>query len=104
VQVLATDSLGQQTMTPVATLKVNANPPEASVRRLGHRVVRVRVIDHASGAVAKDTSIAFGDGTHVSKRLSVTHAYARAGRYVIVVHSRDRVGLRLVAHLRVQVR
>ncbi len=103
VQVLATDSLGQQTMTPAATLKVNATPPEASVRRLGHGAVQVRVSDRASGAIARDTSIAFGDGTHVSDRLKVTHVYARAGRYVIVVQSRDRVGLRLLARLRVQV-
>jgi hypothetical protein len=65
--------------------------------------VRVRVSDRASGAVAKDTSIAFGDGTHVSGSLRVTHVYARPGRYVVVVQSRDRVGLRLFAHLRVQV-
>ena len=103
VQVLATDSLGQETMTPAATLKVNATPPQAAVRRVGHGAVRVRVTDHASGAIARDTSIAFGDGTHVSGRLNVTHAYARAGRYVIVVQSRDRVGLRLFARLRVQV-
>jgi hypothetical protein len=103
VQVLATDSLGQETMTPATTLKVNASPPEASVRRLGGRLVRVRVTDRASGAIARDTSIAFGDGARVSGRLNVTHAYPRPGRYVIVIHSRDRVGLRLLAHLRVQV-
>jgi len=103
VQVLASDGLGQETMTPVTTLKVNATPPEASVQRLGHGGVRVRVSDRASGAVAKDTSIAFGDGTHVSGSLRVTHVYARPGRYVVVVQSRDRVGLRLFARLRVQV-
>ncbi|HME01539.1 MAG TPA: hypothetical protein VKG38_00730 [Solirubrobacteraceae bacterium] len=103
VQVLATDSLGQETMTPVATLKVDANPPEVSVRRFGHGTVQVRVSDRASGAIARDTFIAFGDGTHVSDRLSATHAYARSGRYVIVVQSRDRVGHRRFAHIRVQV-
>ena len=103
VQVLATDSDGQETMTPVATLKVDANPPEVSVRRLGHGRVQVRVFDRASGALARDTFIAFGDGAHVSDRLTATHSYARAGRYVIVVQSRSRVGRSLDAHLRVQV-
>jgi hypothetical protein len=104
VQVLATDSLGQQTMTPVASLRVDANPPEVSIRRLGHRRIRVRVFDRASGALARYTSVAFGDGAHVRHKLNVSHTYARPGRYVIVVYSRDRVGNSLSAHLRVQVR
>jgi len=104
VQVLATDSLGQQTMTPAADLKVDANPPEVAVRALGGLRVRVRVSDKASGAVAAGTSIAFGDGASAYHKLSAVHVYARSGRYVIVVHSRDRVGHHLVAHIRVQVR
>jgi hypothetical protein len=104
VQVLATDSLGQQTMTPVATLKVDAGPPEVSVYQLGHGQVRVRVFDRASGALAKDTAIAFGDGARARGRLTATHTYRHPGRYAIVVHSRDRVGLRLAARLWVQVR
>ena len=104
VQVLATDSFGQQTMTPAASLKVDANPPEVSVQRLGHRRVRVRIFDRGPGAVAGDTLIAFGDGTAVKHKLSVRHTYTRAGRYVIVVHSRDKLGNVLTAHLRVQIR
>jgi hypothetical protein len=104
VQVLATDSLGQQTMTPAADLQVDANPPEVSVRRLGGRNVLVRVFDRASGAVAGRTSIAFGDGAHATHRLRARHSYARPGRYVIVVRGRDRVGHRLFAHIRLQVR
>ncbi len=103
VQVLATDALGQETMTQAATLMVDASPPEVSVRRLGHRLVQVRVIDRASGAVASDTFIAFGDGTRVSHKLDVLHSYARGGRYVIVVQSRSRVGHSVTAHIRVQV-
>jgi len=103
VEVLATDSLGQQTLTAGASLKVDANPPEVSVRKLGHRRLQVRVFDRASGAVANDTSIAFGDGSSVRHKLSVRHTYTRAGRYVIVVHSRDKVGNVLAAHLRVQI-
>jgi hypothetical protein len=104
VQVLATDSLGQQTMTPAATLEVDAGPPEVSVSQLGHGRVRVRVFDRASGALAKDTFIAFGDGAHAHGTLTATHSYRRPGRYAIVVRSRNRVGHSLLAHLRVQVR
>jgi hypothetical protein len=104
VQVLATDSLGQQTMTPAAELKVDANPPRVSVRSLAHDTVRVRVYSHASGAVASATSIAFGDGARAHGRLSVRHTYARPGRYELTVESRDRVDNRLDAHIWVQVR
>lgn len=104
VQVLATDSLGQEAMTPAATLKVDADPPEVSVYQGGHGRVRVRVFDRASGALAGDTSIAFGDGARVRGRLTAIHSYRRPGRYAIVVRSRDRVGHRLVARLWVQVR
>jgi hypothetical protein len=104
VQVLATDSVGQQTMTQAASLRVDANPPEVSVRQLGHRRVRVNVTDRASGALANRTSIAFGDGTQAKHRLSVIHTFAHAGVVVIVVRSRDRVGHGVVAHVRVQVR
>jgi hypothetical protein len=103
VQVLATDSFGQQMMSPVATLEVDATAPEVRVRLLGRERVRVRVFDRTSGALAQDTFIAFGDGAHASHRLTVSHTYPRPGRYVIVVHSRNRLGHRLVAHLRVQV-
>ena len=103
VQVLATDSLGQETATPDATLKVDANPPGFTLRHLGGRRVRVRVFDRASGTVAGKTLIVFGDGTRVKGKLSVSHTYGRPGRYVIVVHSRDRVGHTLAAHLRVQI-
>jgi hypothetical protein len=105
VQVLATDSIGQQTMTPPAELKVDASPPQVQVSKAGRRQVRVRIVDHAAGAVAHDTLIAFGDGTRtVAGKLSARHTYARAGAYTIVVHDRDRTGLSGVAHIRVQVR
>ncbi len=104
VQVLATDGLGQQTMTPEAGLKVDANPPQVSIRRLARHALRVRVFDRASGALAARTSIEFGDGSHIRRKLSARHAYARPGRYAIVVRSRDRVGNVLDAHIMVQVR
>ena len=104
LQVLATDSLGQQTMTAQADLKVDASPPQVSVRHSGGRGVKVRVFDVASGALAKDTSISFGDGGREGHRLIARHTYSRSGGYVITVRSRDRVGHSLNAHLRVQIR
>ncbi len=104
VQVLATDGLGQQTMTAAATLKIDAEPPDVSVRRLGGLQVQVRVSDPYSGALARDTRIDFGDGTPLVRgRLRVRHAYTHAGLYVIVVHDRNAAGNSGVAHLRVQV-
>lgn len=103
LQVRATDSLGQETVTAAASLKIDANPPQVSVQHLGRGQVRVRVVDHASGAVPGDTLIAFGDGSTARDRLSASHTYARSGRYVISVHSQDRVGNRLIAHIQVQV-
>jgi hypothetical protein len=102
VQVLATDGVGQQTMTPEATLKIDANPPEATLRRRG-RQVTVRVVDRGSGAVAGSTTIAFGDGTSARHKLKMRHTYAAGGTYTIVVHSRDRVGNVLNVNLRVKV-
>jgi hypothetical protein len=105
VQVLATDSLGQQTMTPEVDVKVDADPPEVKLQLLGHRAVRVRVLDHASGALAQGTLIDFGDGSRaVRGKLSARHSYTHAGTYTIVVHDRSKVGNGGVAHLRVQIR
>jgi hypothetical protein len=103
VQVLATDSLQQQTTTPDVTLKVDANPPEAIVRRLGGKRIAVRVSDRASGALARATTIAFGDGGHSARHLKARHTYARAGTYTIAVRSPDRVGHTLNVNLRVRV-
>jgi hypothetical protein len=103
VQVLASDSLGQQTMTPEAALKVDANPPEVILRRGDGRRVTLRVLDRASGALAGHTTIAFGDGAHANRRLRARHVYAAGGTYTIAVHSRDRVGNNLNVNLRVKV-
>lgn len=104
VQILATDASGQQTLSSESSLQVDGDPPVASVRHARGRTVTVSVKDAQSGAVAKDTSIAFGDGTHANGRLEVRHTYRRSGRYLIVVHMRDEVGNEGTAHLRVSVR
>jgi hypothetical protein len=104
VQVLATDASGQQTLSSEHSLMVDGSAPVASARRGRARTVTVRVKDAQSGAVARDTRISFGDGTHASGKLTSRHAYRRAGRYTIVVQMRDRVGNEGAAHLRVSVR
>jgi hypothetical protein len=101
VQVLATDDLGQQTMSPTVDLKVESNPPLVSVRRLGHRRVEVRVYGDDAGVKAADTLVAFGDGTTTRRRDTVIHAYRAPGRYTIVVHAIDKVGNTRDAHVRV---
>ncbi|HXB65691.1 MAG TPA: hypothetical protein VNV42_12550 [Solirubrobacteraceae bacterium] len=104
VQVIATDASGQQTLSNEAELKIAATPPVAHLSHARGRAVIVRVVDHQAGAVARDTKIAFGDGTWVNGRLTARHTYLRPGRYTIVVHMRDTVGNEGTAHLRVSVR
>ena len=104
IQVLATDSLGQQTMTPDAELKIDSTPPQVSVKRRPHHRVLVRVVDRASGVAAGKTSIEFGDGSRASHKTSARHTYAHAGKYTITVHSRDKVGHVLRARIPVAVR
>jgi hypothetical protein len=103
VQVIATDASGQQTLSNEAELKIAASPPVAHVIHARGRTVIVRVSDRQAGALARDTRIAFGDGTQVDGKLTARHTYARAGRYVLVVHMRDRVGNEGTARLRVSV-
>jgi hypothetical protein len=105
VQVIATDAAGQQTITPVAEVEVDPNPPLVDVRRLAGERVRVRVHDPDSGARARGTLIAFGDGTAaVANRLTVVHAYGGPGRYLITVRCADKVGNHALDHLWMQVR
>ncbi|MCL2769177.1 MAG: PKD domain-containing protein [Solirubrobacterales bacterium] len=105
VQVLASDSSGLQTMSPAATLKLDASPPIVRVRLVNHRRgVRVRVTDNASGVDAAATVIRFGDGHTARGRDTVAHGYARAGVYWITARVRDRLGIAATDHLRVRAR
>jgi hypothetical protein len=104
IQVLATDDLGQQTLSGVVALHVESNPPEVAVRRLGGDRVEVRVYDDPAGIRQADTVVAFGDGSSATGHDSVTHAYRRPGDYTIVVHASDRVGNYRDAHVLVEVR
>jgi hypothetical protein len=104
IQVLATDELGQQTMSGAASLDVESNPPQVSVKRLSGGRAKVRVYDDPAGIKTAETLVDFGDGTIVTGRNTVVHAYRHTGRYTIVVHATDKVGNQRDAHVRVQVR
>jgi hypothetical protein len=104
VQILATDASGQQTLTGESELDVDGSPPVARVRRLRGRTVVVTVRDAQSRPVAGATRVSFGDGRRSRDKLSVRHTYGRAGRYVIVVQMRDKVGNKATASLRVAIR
>jgi hypothetical protein len=104
VRVLATDQLGQRTMSPVVRVKVQSEPPLVQVRRLPRGRVRVRVYGDRAGIKSKATLVRFGDGQVARHRDTVVHAYARPGRYVVTVQAVDRVGNRCLAHVVVRVR
>lgn len=105
VQVLATDPAGQRTLSDLAAIKIDANPPTVKLALIdGGRGVRVKITDGASGVDAKATVVAFGDGTHASSGTTVTHVYPHAGTYVITAHVRDNAGIGSTVHLRVTVK
>lgn len=104
VRVLATDQLGQRTMSPVVKLRVQSEPPLVQVRALKRRRVRVRVYGDKAGIKQKQTLIRFGDGESTRRRDSVVHTYPRPGRYTVSVRAVDRVGNRRLAHVEVTVR
>lgn len=105
VQILATDSDGQSTLTPPATIEVDSVPPSVSiVPAQGSGAVNVRVSDAYSGVDAHAVSVSFGDGHSAHGRTRFHHYYARGGVYEVVVHVRDRLGNAGIAHRLVSVR
>jgi hypothetical protein len=100
IRVIATDSAGERTVTPVATMRTDPNPPRVRVRTRGAGRVQITVYDRASGARAAATVISFGDGTAPSRgRLSVQHTYAARGLYLVTVSCASSVGVRAVHHI-----
>jgi hypothetical protein len=93
VQVLATDSLGQSTLTPRSRVNVDGQPPSVAVAvaRHGH-AVSIRVRDAGSGVRARTVTVSFGDGLHARGRTRLGHRYRRPGVYTIAVHATDRLG------------
>jgi hypothetical protein len=105
VQVLATDSAGQRTMSAESPLKVDADPPIVSVALIDRRRgVRVTVREKAPGVDAGATKVSFGDGQHANGRATVSHVYTHPGLYTITAQVRDNVGNRATVHLRVRIR
>lgn len=104
VRVIATDSAGQETLTPASALKVDTTPPLVKTRGLSGQRIRVSVSAPFSGARAHGTSISFGDRSRsIRNKLVVVHQYRRAGRYRITVRCQTNAGVGAVDHLLVRV-
>jgi hypothetical protein len=104
VGVIATDDAGQQTLSLDARLRVDGDPPKATVIRHGRDVI-VRVSDGppgwTSGVDGARTSVRFGDSArtarvHWGRRPQAVaflrHRYSRSGRFTIRVRARDNAG------------
>lgn len=105
VRVIATDSAGEQTVSPVAKLMVDPDPPQVAVRALSGDRILVRVYDDASGVRAHATVISFGDaGPRVRGKVTAEHRYPTPGAYRITVQCESKVGISGVHHLWVQAR
>jgi hypothetical protein len=90
--VLATDAVGQATLTAPATLRVAGSPPTVKVTRArGGAAVSVR-ITAGPGVDTHAVSISYGDGSRAARRTVFHHRYRHAGVYLIVVRVRDKLG------------
>ena len=104
-RVMATDAIGEQTLTSPVKLRVDGQPPIAHVAlNQGKRRLTVRIKDLDSGLRGGATDVVFGDGSHHRGGSHVTHVYARPGHYTLTIHARDQVGNSLVQRLPVTVR
>jgi hypothetical protein len=92
-ELLVTDADGEATLSPPATLQIDAGIPSVRVgHSRGGRVVTVRVSDAYSGVDTSAVSVSFGDGHSVRGKKIYRHAYAHAGVYRLTVRVRDRLG------------
>jgi hypothetical protein len=131
VRVLATDQLGQQTLSRPARLRVDGEAPTIDLEVMaGKGRVAVRVADPDSGLNAKRSGVRFGDGTapmklrrsrggaqtlsraarkggeggHRNPAYSLSHTFERGGRYRVLVRARDKAGNRIARSFEVRVR
>ena len=91
-ELLATDADGQETLSPQATLQIDAGIPSVKVVRSRGGRVTVRVSDKYSGVDTSAVSVSFGDGHSAHGKNVFTHTYVHTGVYRITVHVRDRLG------------
>ena len=93
VQVLATDSYGQSTLSAPSPLKIDGRPPTVKITPAKNgSSVTVSVSDALSGVDVKAVRVSFGDGQQASGHKVFHHRYARAGVYTVVVSVRDNLG------------
>jgi hypothetical protein len=105
VQVLATDSLGQSTLTSRSALNVDGQPPSVAVAAARHgRAVKIGVRDGGCGVRARTVSVNFGDGQRASGRTRFTHHYRHPGVFTVVVRAADKLGNRTLIRRLVSVR
>jgi hypothetical protein len=105
LQVMATDGLGGQVLSGSRLVRVDGEPPQASLKvAAGHGRVTVQVSDGGSGVLARKTRISFGDGESARHGVTFHHAYEKPGAYTVTVSARDRVGNRMRTKFPVQVR
>jgi hypothetical protein len=93
VQLLATDIYGQSTLSAPASLRVDGIPPTVTITHSRESdTINVRVRDIYSGVDAHAVSVDFGDGHSAGGHTRLSHHYAHAGIYQVVVHVRDKLG------------
>jgi hypothetical protein len=97
ILVIATDSHGQATRSPLTTVRVDGTPPTVALKggwphtRVGRRTLRVIVKDRSSGVDPRRTTVDWGDGV-VSAGAIQHHVYAHAGIYRVVISAYDNAG------------
>jgi hypothetical protein len=101
-RVVAIDRLGQSTATPSRNLRVDATPPNVSIKLSGSHKrgkllkIAVKATD-ASGTDAKASGltgvrISFGDGSRPIAALRAAHRYGHSGHVTVRVSASDKAG------------
>jgi hypothetical protein len=92
LQLLATDLLGEATLSSPSSLQVDGSPPTVRIGHgRGHALV-VRIRDPDSGVVRRAINVSWGDGSQSGHATLLRHSYARPGRYSLTIHVADKVG------------
>lgn len=105
VQVLATDRLGESTLSRPTKLRIDSEPPKIAIAvRRGSGKVSVRIEDPDSGVRVAATACNFGGGVVLRRRKRCDHTYKSPGTYPVTVRARDRVGNDALRRVKVKVR